>query len=802
MSTEQPYAHAAALYVELGWVSPVPLGRAGEVAKAPVPKGYTGRGAKVPTAAEIETWASNGYAGNNVGLHLGADQHVIGVDVDHYGDKHGGDVLAALEAKLGVLPATAMSSARDDGISGIRFFRLPEGVTELKVTKLAGGIEIIQPKHRYAVVWPSVHPELGTTYQWRGTGTGRVLRKIPSPEKLPELPEPWLAFFMDGGEVVAGAAGVAMVELTSTEVREWLAEHGAGRACRAVRGVLRKRLADLDQAAEDGTSRYDTAVEGSWALIELAVEAHPGVKDALTEFGKHYRELVRAEPDRDPTEWARMVTMGVAKAATQLDALLAEDEFAAELHPDGQCPEREEGLWPGPNAPLDVARRFIELRYTAGPDTAPVRTLRRWRGDFYVWNGQHFEVRTEEALRVELGSLLSDVEFFGAGAQATRLRWNPTPQKLAAVLGMLPAVDGVFRANDLNPDGQDGGIVVLSNGVLDVSRRELAEHSPERFVLHALPYPYSPTAKAPEWAKFLRSLWPDDDEQIALLQEWFGYVVSGDVSLQKMLLLIGPTRSGKGVITRVLEALLGREACCSVSLDAFGQNFGLASAVGRSLITVPDARFDGRGQAAVVERLLTISGNDSISVDRKNRERWEGRLGARVMVITNELPMLHETSGALVGRFVGPCETEQSWLGNEDTDIERRVMAELSGVFRWAMQGYARLVERNGGRFTEPASARSLRREWTDLNAPVMAFVNQACRLASDAQVETGELYEAYCQWAREHGRTQPSDARFGRDLRSTLGRSIDTQRLRRGNARTYVYVGIALREDFSSAQL
>ena len=69
-----------------------------------------------------------------------------------------------------------------------------------------------------------------------------------------------------------------------------------------------------------------------------------------------------------------------------------------------------------------------------------------------------------------------------------------------------------------------------------------------------------PDAPRPErWISFLTELWPNDPEQIAALQEWFGYVVSGRLDLHKILLLVGPTRGGKGAIARVLAALIGRE---------------------------------------------------------------------------------------------------------------------------------------------------------------------------------------------------------------------------------------------------
>lgn len=39
------------------------------------------------------------------------------------------------------------------------------------------------------------------------------------------------------------------------------------------------------------------------------------------------------------------------------------------------------------------------------------------------------------------------------------------------------------------------------------------------------------------------------------LQEMFGYLLSGDTSAQKMFMLVGPKRGGKGTIGRVLHSV-------------------------------------------------------------------------------------------------------------------------------------------------------------------------------------------------------------------------------------------------------
>src|SRR6185312_10113039 len=106
-----------------------------------------------------------------------------------YGAKHGGRTLAECEARWGALPPTSRSTSRDDGISGIRLFNVPPGLSW--PGQLPGGdVELIHHGHRYVMVWPSRHPE-GRVYRWIDPA-GVTSVRIPRPEELPDLPLTWV----------------------------------------------------------------------------------------------------------------------------------------------------------------------------------------------------------------------------------------------------------------------------------------------------------------------------------------------------------------------------------------------------------------------------------------------------------------------------------------------------------------------------------------------------------------------------------------------------------------------------------
>jgi putative DNA primase/helicase len=292
------------------------------------------------------------------------------------------------------------------------------------------------------------------------------------------------------------------------------------------------------------------------------------------------------------------------------------------------------------------------------------------------------------------------------------------------------------------------------------------------------------------WLHFLDQLWPDDPPSIALLQEWFGYCLTLDTRQQKMLLIVGPRRSGKGTIGRVLSQLVGPANVCGPTTTSLAGPFGLQPLIGKSLAIVSDARFHGDSILTVIERVLCISGEDILTIDRKHLPSVTMRLPTRFVFFTNELPRLTDASGALAGRFL-TLRLTRSFYGHEDLQLTDKLRTELPGILLWAIQGWLRLQGR--GHFVQPESVREAIRELEDLASPVGAFVRECCVVGPGHCVEAGRLYEAWKWFCVDMGRDHPGTAQtFGRDLRAAVP-GITTRQARDDGARMRIIEGIAL---------
>jgi putative DNA primase/helicase len=245
----------------------------------------------------------------------------------------------------------------------------------------------------------------------------------------------------------------------------------------------------------------------------------------------------------------------------------------------------------------------------------------------------------------------------------------------------------------------------------------------------------------------------------------FGYFVAGDTSQQKSFMIIGPPRSGKGTIASVVANLLGPQSVVRPALADFNFQFGLEPLINKSLAIMSDARLGNAFQAGLlVERLLAISGEDSISVPRKYLPAWNGQLRVRFLALSNELPAFVDPSGALPSRFI-LLKTNKSYLGREDPTLFGRLAKEMPGILNWALDGWERLQER--GHFVQPDAVREMAEDLASMANPLSAFIEEACELGPDKTTTIGQLHRQYVDWCKNAGIRPNPPTIFSRDLRA-----------------------------------
>ena len=464
--------------------------------------------------------------------------------------------------------------------------------------------------------------------------------------------------------------------------------------------------------------------------------------------------------------------------------------------------ERKEALARGEivldSGAMNHARTFLDNYYTSEEGYKLVH----YADDFYIYAGTHYEVIEEATIRSRVYAFLDKCK--KPAKQGSLAPFNPSPATVSGAIDAIKSITHLANHPNTKPPiwledyaatkPSASKLVSLKNGIFHLEDSILIPHSLGFFTQNSLPFEYNPMAKCPTWDNFLQSVWPEDPESIESLQELFGYILSGDTRQQKFFNIIGPRRSGKGTINKVLVSLLGQHNTVAPELGELCDTFGLQPWLGKLLASFTDARAPERNRSAVVSQLLRIVGGDTITVNRKNKEAWNGYLPTRLVMYSNEVLQLTENSNALTGRMI-VLKMTKSFFNKEDTDLSHKLDQELSGIFNWAMDGLKRRIAR-GGHFVQPASGKEYLDLMAELGNPIGTFVDDALEFDPLTYARKEDVFTCFKHWALKKSMAPGTEQAFKRRfLAATQEQYVRSDTLQVKGSRVNVYHGIKLNE-------
>lgn len=339
--------------------------------------------------------------------------------------------------------------------------------------------------------------------------------------------------------------------------------------------------------------------------------------------------------------------------------------------------------------------------------------------------------------------------------------------KILGVEFMARAMLGPHMKTKLN---KNTNLVCLKNGVYDLDKEMNLDHNPEYWMTYQLPFAYDAAATCPRWEQFLTEVMRTTGDEpcqewIDLLQEWYGYCLIPDVSIQMSMFWVGGGNNGKGVATRVLQDLFktGLEPhFCDVPLMHLDKEYTSASFQGKMVGFVNEPKPQAMQKNG--EEFKKLTGEDPISARNPRGKRFTYLPTMRIIVSCNNLP---NTSDLSHGYFRRVCMIE--WRrrfedAEVDTQLGTKLRAELPGIFNWCLVGLKRLRE-NGMRIEVPEESKRLLAEYKASQDIVGQFVEDACDLRSDYKQAFDPLYQTFARWVSEHGEYPISANRFGRRL-------------------------------------
>lgn len=325
-------------------------------------------------------------------------------------------------------------------------------------------------------------------------------------------------------------------------------------------------------------------------------------------------------------------------------------------------------------------------------------------------------------------------------------------------------------------------LINFQNGVWDIEKKELIPHDSKYLQTLQIPHSvgeYVPFKETKLFDFFQKTKLPKED--IKMLLKYMAYCLTLDYGLKTFMILCGQSNTGKSVLIRFFETLVGKQNVSSLSMHELNMRFYPAQLYNRLLNSCAD---NSSLPLSSIENLKKITGGDQIMHERKGKEPFFFVPFCKLIFSFNQLPLqLEEKSNAFYKRMRILFMNRELFLNNEyvnDLCSEESVsqiipyllhLLPLKEIPRTSMSD--RYVE-------------ALRQDSDSIHA----FVSNHCELGNDYIVEKNALYEAYCRFCIDTGRESHKKHAFARNMRARGFKD-----LRDGKSRDYVWSGIALKK-------
>lgn len=325
-------------------------------------------------------------------------------------------------------------------------------------------------------------------------------------------------------------------------------------------------------------------------------------------------------------------------------------------------------------------------------------------------------------------------------------------------------------------------LINFQNGVWDIERKVLIPHDSKYLQTLQIPHEvgeYVPFKETRLYDFFQKTKLPKED--IKMLLKYMAYCLTLDYGLKTFMILCGQSNTGKSVLIRFFETLVGKQNVSSLSMHELNMRFYPAQLYNRLLNSCAD---NSSLPLSSIENLKKITGGDQIMHERKGKEPFFFVPFCKLIFSFNQLPLqLEEKSNAFYKRMRILFMNRELFLNNEyvnDLCSEESVsqiipyllhLLPLKEIPRTSMSD--RYVE-------------ALRQDSDSIHA----FVSNHCELGNECMVEKNALYEAYCRFCIDTGRESHKKHAFARNMRARGFKD-----LRDSKSRDYVWSGIALKK-------
>ncbi|PGK10567.1 DNA primase [Bacillus cereus] len=383
---------------------------------------------------------------------------------------------------------------------------------------------------------------------------------------------------------------------------------------------------------------------------------------------------------------------------------------------------------------------------------------------WFIWDGKRWRIDNKKEIERITAKVLRSLN---KSEDESEMKWARMCERrnvrMNSIKDLMPLVPGERQEFDKHKF-----LFNVENGVVDLKTGKLQQHDRELKLTKITNIVFDENAKCPEWLNFLDQIFLGDKTLIEYMQRLIGYSLTGDISEQIMMFLVGGGSNGKSTFINTIKDLMGdfgRQAKSDtfIKKKESGANNDIARLVGSRFVSAIESE---EGEKLADSFVKQITGGEPVLARFLRQEFFEFIPEFKVFFTTNHKPIIGGLDEGIWRRVKLIPFNLSLPAHKRDKRLPEKLSLEMPGILNWAIEGCMKWQQDGLKEPKVVAEATGKYKDDMDILAP---FLDEVCyvdeRENESIMIEAKELYNTYERWCFNSGERSLGNRSFYRML-------------------------------------
>jgi len=300
--------------------------------------------------------------------------------------------------------------------------------------------------------------------------------------------------------------------------------------------------------------------------------------------------------------------------------------------------------------------------------------------------------------------------------------------------------------------------IQLKDKIYDIKTGEIFNATPEYFVTNPIPWKKGEYDVCPIFDKLFVEWVGEENKQI--LYEILAYCLLPDYPINRLFCFVGAGLNGKSKFMELLINFVGKSNITSTELDTLlGSRFEVTRLHKKLACIMGETNFNEIKNTSMLKKL---TGNDLVGFEYKNKNPFEDKSYAKILISTNNLPPTNDKTIGFYRRwdiidFPNKFNEKKDVLKDIPDDEYENLANKCLDVLKEL------LIKRE---FHNEGTIEERAKRFEDRSNPLDKFIKENTEDDPDGNIPKFEFKQRLDDWTVEHNMRKLTDTTIGKKMK------------------------------------